>query len=134
MQTGHQDGEGHALFEAVLGTTSRLVGSTLSEAAFRGRYGGAVIAIDRVAERMEVKLGAVHLRAGDALLARGVSVGTRAIRFREAFYRFGESVDDYRLVAHQLGLELPHFFPMSALLGDQVVEPSGNMRWFAGLR
>ena len=67
-QTSHLDGEGHALFEAVLGATSRLVGSTLKEAAFRGRYGGAVIAIHRAGERVEGKLGAVHLRAGDALL------------------------------------------------------------------
>ncbi len=46
--------------------------------------------------------------------------------------RFEEIVDDYRPVADHLGLELPYYIPMSALLGDQVVEPSGNMPWFEG--
>ena len=39
-----------------------------SEAGFRGRYGGAVIAIHRADERVEGKLGEVRLRPGDVLL------------------------------------------------------------------
>jgi sulfate adenylyltransferase large subunit len=31
-----------------------------------------------------------------------------------------------------LGVTHPYFLPMSALLGDNVVEPSSNMPWFAG--
>ena len=50
------------LYEAVIAPGSSLVGSTLREAGFRGRYGGAVIAIHRADERVEGKLGEVRLR------------------------------------------------------------------------
>ena len=56
------------LVEVIVGANSRLVGSTLKRAAFRGRYGGAVIAIHRADHWIESKLGTVELRAGDALL------------------------------------------------------------------
>jgi di/tricarboxylate transporter len=67
-QTELLDGDGHMLTECVLGTASPLVGSTLKSTSFRGRYGGAVVAIHRAGERIEGKLGTVELRAGDALL------------------------------------------------------------------
>ncbi|MFA9444042.1 SLC13 family permease [Egicoccus sp. AB-alg6-2] len=65
------DGDGHGLTECVVGSTSALVGSTLKEVSFRGRYGGAVIALHRASERVDGKLGTVELRAGDALLLLG---------------------------------------------------------------
>jgi di/tricarboxylate transporter len=67
-QTTLLDGDGHRLTECVLGPTSRLVGQTLKSASFRGRYGGAVLAIHRAGERVAGKLGQVRLRSGDALL------------------------------------------------------------------
>ncbi|GIW56816.1 MAG: hypothetical protein KatS3mg082_3220 [Nitrospiraceae bacterium] len=62
------DSPRHTFFEAVIGETSPLVGKTLKEAGFRGRYGGAVVAIHRAGERVRAKLGSVRLRAGDTLL------------------------------------------------------------------
>jgi di/tricarboxylate transporter len=56
------------LYEAVVAPSSSLVGSTLKEAGFRGRYGGAVIAVHRADERVPGKLGEVRLRGGDVLL------------------------------------------------------------------
>lgn len=57
------DGDGHALVGCVISTASPLVGSILKSASFRGRYGGAVVAIHRAGERVEGKLGTTHLRA-----------------------------------------------------------------------
>jgi len=58
----------HTFFEVVLGRTSPLVGRTLKEAGFRGRYQAAVVAIHRAGQRVEAKLGSVPLRVGDTLL------------------------------------------------------------------
>jgi sulfate adenylyltransferase large subunit len=39
---------------------------------------------------------------------------------------------EFSPVLDSLGVVEPYFLPMSALLGDNVVEPSSNMPWFAG--
>ncbi len=62
------DGPGHTFFEAVLGESSPLVGKTLKEAEFRGRYQAAVVAIHRAGQRVPSKLGDVRLKVGDTLL------------------------------------------------------------------
>ncbi len=67
-QTQMLDGDGHELYECVLGSSSPLVGRTLKEVSFRGRYGGAVVAIHRSGTRIDAKLGTVRLHAGDVLL------------------------------------------------------------------
>jgi di/tricarboxylate transporter len=58
----------HTFFEAVIGAASPLVGRTLKEAEFRGRYQAAVVAIHRAGHRVNEKLGAVKLQVGDTLL------------------------------------------------------------------
>jgi len=58
----------HTFFEAVLGEASPLVGRTLKEVGFRGRYQAAVLAIHRAGRRVAAKLGQVPLRVGDTLL------------------------------------------------------------------
>jgi di/tricarboxylate transporter len=55
-------------YEAVIGGDSELVGTTLKQAQFRSRFGGAVIAIHRSGESVPGKLGDVQLRPGDVLL------------------------------------------------------------------
>ncbi|MGH8982585.1 MAG: SLC13 family permease [Acidimicrobiia bacterium] len=57
-----------ASYEVVIGEGSPLVGRTLKEMGFRGRYDGAVFAIHRAGERIPSKLGEVRLRVGDLLL------------------------------------------------------------------
>ena len=72
------------LYEAVIAPGSALAGSTLKEAGFRGRYGGAVIAIHRAGERVAEKLGEVPLRAGDVLLVlAGPAFRPRALDRRD---------------------------------------------------
>jgi di/tricarboxylate transporter len=58
----------HTFFEAVVSGNSPLVGKTLSEIGFRGRYQAVVLAIHRAGTRVHAKLGQVPLRAGDTLL------------------------------------------------------------------
>ena len=58
----------HAFYEVVVGAASPLVGRTLRDAEFRGRYQAAVVAIHRAGHRVQAKLGDVRLRVGDTLL------------------------------------------------------------------
>lgn len=62
------DSPGHTFFEAVVGADSRLVGQTLKEVEFRGRYQAAVVALHRAGTRIDRGLGQVELEAGDTLL------------------------------------------------------------------
>ncbi len=55
-------------FEAVIGSGSVLVGSSLREVGFRERHDAAVLAIHRADHRLLGKLGDVQLRVGDTLL------------------------------------------------------------------
>lgn len=67
-QVARVDGPGSRLFEAVVAPASELVGSTLQTASFRGRFGGAVMAIHRSDGELAGQLGRIPLRAGDVLL------------------------------------------------------------------
>lgn len=63
-----------ALIEAVISPCSFLVGKTVKESRFRTRFGGAILSVSRGGERLNQKVGAIELRAGDTLLleaARG---------------------------------------------------------------
>ncbi len=72
------------LYEAVVAPGSSLVGSTLKEVGFRGRYGGAVIAIHRADGRIDGKLGEVRLRGGDVLaVLAGPAFRPRALDRRD---------------------------------------------------
>jgi di/tricarboxylate transporter len=57
-----------SLVEAVVSSTSPLVGQTIRDARFRTRYGAVVIAVHRAGERIEGKIGDIRLRGGDMLL------------------------------------------------------------------
>ncbi|MFD2113318.1 SLC13 family permease [Thiorhodococcus fuscus] len=56
------------LTEAVVSDTCPLVGQSIREGRFRGRYDAAVIAVARNGERLPGKIGDIVLRAGDTLL------------------------------------------------------------------
>jgi di/tricarboxylate transporter len=58
----------HTFFEAVVGRSSPLVGTTIRDAEFRGTYQAAVVAIHRSGHRVAGKLGDIRLRHGDTLL------------------------------------------------------------------
>lgn len=57
-----------AIYEVVLGQQSPVVGQTLRDSEFRGRYQAAVVAVHRAGYRVDAKLGDVRMRVGDTLL------------------------------------------------------------------
>jgi di/tricarboxylate transporter len=59
---------GASYFTAAIGHDSPLVGTSLRNSGFRSKYQAAVVAIHRAGVRLEVKLGDVTLKAGDALI------------------------------------------------------------------
>ncbi|MBK5110172.1 MAG: SLC13 family permease [Thermoleophilia bacterium] len=62
------DSPEHTFFEAVVGADSRLVGQTLRDLRFRGRYQAAVVALHRAGIRIDSGLGRLELESGDTLL------------------------------------------------------------------
>ena len=54
--------------EAVISDTSPILGKTVKEANFRGKYNAGVVAIHRNGERIKAKVGDIRLRVGDVLL------------------------------------------------------------------
>jgi di/tricarboxylate transporter len=61
-------GDGQAFFEVVVGAESALLGRTIKDIGFRGRYRAAVLAVHRAGQRIDEKIGAIQLRVGDTLL------------------------------------------------------------------
>lgn len=61
------------LYEAVVSSTSNLVGKTLSEVAFLDTYGAVVLAMQRKTGRLSGALDSVALKAGDLLLVGAMS-------------------------------------------------------------
>jgi di/tricarboxylate transporter len=55
-------------YEAVVGQASPLIGQTIREIGFRGRYQAAVLALHRAGHRLKGKLGDARLRVGDTLV------------------------------------------------------------------
>jgi di/tricarboxylate transporter len=62
------DSPDHTFYEAVIGVDSRLVGQTLAEIGFRGRYQAAVVALHRDGEQVKSGLGRLDLQPGDTLI------------------------------------------------------------------
>jgi di/tricarboxylate transporter len=56
------------LVEAVVSSTSPLIGRSIRDGRFRNRYDAAVIAVCRHGERVATKIGDIVLHAGDTLL------------------------------------------------------------------
>lgn len=84
----------HAFYEAVVGGSLNLAGRKLRDTGFRGRYGGAVVAIHRSGQRLNAKLGEVTLRMGDTLLV--LADGGFAERLRDS--------SDFLLIAARSGI------------------------------
>lgn len=55
-------------YEAVIGADSPLIGVSVRQSGFRGRYQAAIVAVHRAGRRVDAKIGDVELRVGDTLL------------------------------------------------------------------
>lgn len=57
--------------EAVVSATSPMLGKSIRDGRFRGRYGAAVLAVHRNGELIRRKVGDIELQPGDTLLLEG---------------------------------------------------------------
>ena len=85
-ESRHDRPGGMELHEAVVSPGSPLVGTSVRDANFRGRYNSAVIAIHRHGERIDSRIGDIVLRPGDTLLLEAAPGFTRAFRDSRDFY------------------------------------------------
>jgi di/tricarboxylate transporter len=56
------------VIEIVVSYNSSLIGKTVKDSDFRGKYDAAIVAVHRNGEKLSGKLGEIELEAGDALL------------------------------------------------------------------
>ena len=52
------------------------------------------------------------------------------VNYDESVYN--KIVSDYKNIQEQLGIKNPIFIPISALSGENIVDPSANMKWYKG--
>lgn len=78
------------LMEAVVSSSSPLVGRSIRDAAFRTTYDAAVVAVHRNGERVSGKIGEIVLRPGDTLLLQTALGFLRAHRNSPDFYLVSE--------------------------------------------
>ena len=87
------------LHEAVVSQGSPLIGTSIRDANFRGRYNAAVIAVHRHGERIASRIGDIVLRPGDTLLVEAGPGFTRAFRDSRDFYLVSR-VDESQPLRH----------------------------------
>ncbi|MFM8583719.1 MAG: SLC13 family permease, partial [Planctomycetaceae bacterium] len=63
-----QPRRGRLLFEAVISSSSPLLGQSIKDTDFRRRYSAAIIAVHRSGVKLEEKIGTIVLHTGDTLL------------------------------------------------------------------
>ncbi|HEX6221258.1 MAG TPA: SLC13 family permease [Acidimicrobiia bacterium] len=105
---------GASYFMVAIGHDSPLVGMSLREAGFRSKYQAAVVAIHRAGVRLDVKLGDVVLRPGDALIVLTDSGFGRRWQNRADFLVISSLGDEIEPVA-------PGRWRTLAVLGAMVV-------------
>jgi len=81
------------LFEAVVSTSSPLIGRGIRDANFRTVYDAAVIAVHRNGERLRGKIGDIVLQPGDTLLLLTGAGFLRAHRNNPDFYLVSQTAD-----------------------------------------
>ncbi len=80
----------HRLVEAVVSSSSPLIGQSIRDASFRTVYDAAVIAVHRNGERVPGKIGEIVLQGGDTLLMQSAPEFQRAHRNSPDFYLVSE--------------------------------------------
>ncbi len=90
---------GAQLCEAVVSSTSPLIGKTIRDSDFRALYNAAVVAVHRGGERLKGRVGDIVIRGGDTLLLQAGPHFVRAHRNNPDFYLVS-GVEDSRPVRH----------------------------------
>ncbi|HIF96934.1 MAG TPA: TRAP transporter large permease subunit [Myxococcales bacterium] len=89
----------HGLVEAVVSSSSPLIGRSIRESNFRSAYDAAVIAVHRNAERVPGKIGEIVLQPGDTLLMQS----------SPDFMQHNRNSPDFYLASELSGSEKPRF-------------------------
>ena len=107
---------GRMLCEAVISTTSPLIGKSIKDADLRARYNAAVVAVHRNGQRVTNKIGDITLHPGDTLLLQTGPHFLRAHRNNPDFYLVA-NVEDSRSLRHdRAGIATVLFFGMIGML------------------
>lgn len=93
------DDSDRELHEAVVSSTSPLVGRSIRDSEFRATYNAAVLAVHRGGERLKGRVGDIVLRPGDTLLLQTGPHFDRAHRNDGDFYLVS-AVQDARPLRH----------------------------------
>ncbi len=88
------------LVEAVVSHNSPLVGRTVRQSQFRGRYNAAIIAVHRNGEHINRKIGQIVLNSGDTLLLDTHAGFVDAYRNSDDFYLVS-TVEGSRPIRHE---------------------------------
>ena len=99
-------GPGVRYFIVAIGYDSPLVGLSLRDSGFRSRYQAAVVAVHRAGVRLDLKLGDIVLRPGDALILLTDPEFGRRWRNRADFLVVSELDDEIEPVAPGRGRTL----------------------------
>ncbi|MDG2095823.1 MAG: SLC13 family permease [Phycisphaerales bacterium] len=91
------------LVEAVVSSTSPLLGRSIRESRFRSTYEGVVIAVHRQGQQINGKIGDIVLKTGDVLLVETHHNFASNWRNKRDFYLVS-NVDDSRPVRHERAL------------------------------
>jgi len=117
------------LIEAVVSSSSPMIGVTIREGEFRSRYGAVVIAAHRSGERITGRLGDIRLRAGDTLLLEAPEEFVSTHSDSKDFYLISE-LDSTAAPGHHLAL--PALLVMAALVVGVTVFPAHTMTFALG--
>jgi len=112
---------GRQLCEAVISSTSPLIGKTIKEADLRARYNAAVVAVHRNGARLTNKLGDTVLRPGDTLLLQTGAHFNRAQRNSPDFYLVSDVADSRPLRHEQARIALVLFVVLIGLLATESI-------------
>ncbi|MGE3180263.1 MAG: SLC13 family permease [Phycisphaerae bacterium] len=89
--------------EAVVSSTSPLIGSTIRESNFRARYNAAVLAVHRGGTRLRGRIGDIEIEPGDTLLLQTGPHFDVAHRNNPDFYLVS-GIEEMRPARHQFAL------------------------------
>lgn len=135
LTTRSQPG-GRQLCEAVVSSTSPLIGKTIKEADLRARYNAAVVAVHRNGSRLTNKLGDTVLRPGDTLLLQTGAHFIRAQRNNPDFYLVSDVADSRPLRHERAKIALGLFVVLIGLLATESwtgIDPMVSSFGIAGL-
>jgi di/tricarboxylate transporter len=91
---------GRVLCEAVVSSTSPVLGKSIRDSGFRALYNAAVIAVHRGGERLQGRVGDIVLRPGDTLLLQTGAHFLSAHRNNPEFYLVS-GIEDSRPIRHE---------------------------------